>query len=129
MTNKYPIKETDTRKAYRERAGLTDKISVDAALFKRAFEHDHKEPLDWNPKRLDNLRSLVDSGTHINAHPEVGMHDDGRIGVNDGRHRISHAAELGRMIDVVASPEDTQKIQDRLKRQKYIDQAKNLLKS
>lgn len=129
MPNKYPIQETDARKAYRERAGLTQKVTVDARAFKNAFEHDHQESLAWNPKRVDNLRELVNSGIKINAHPEVGIDAFGRLGVNDGRHRIAHAAEIGNTIDVVAHPDDVDKIRSRISKQEYIDQASKLLKS
>lgn len=111
----YPISETPAKKQFRKRAGLTKLITVDAKKFKDQYEKDHGEPLNWNNKRLENLRKLHSEGIHIDAHPEIGQDVHGKLSVGDGRHRISHAAELGMKIKVAVNPEDSEKIKDKIK--------------
>lgn len=96
----YPISETPERKKRRETGGYNTLVRIDAKKFKEHFEKTHNEPLDWNQRRLDNLRKLGHSSTRIDAHPEIGSDSFGKVTVDDGRHRISHAAELGQHITV-----------------------------
>ena len=110
----YPIEETPVRKQYRVRGGLTKTVSVDAGKFKKVFEKDNEEKLDWNAKRIENLRNLRQHDVKINAYPEVGIDAHGRLAVNDGRHRISHAAELGMKIKVAVRPEDLSGLKEKL---------------
>lgn len=111
----YPIKETPLRKKMRLNHELTKVITVDAKKFKEVFEKDNNEKLDWNPRRLEALRDLRQQDVQINAYPEVGIDAYGRLAVNDGRHRISHAAELGMKIKVATYPEDVAKVKAKLK--------------
>ena len=110
----YPIEESPARRKFRENCGITELVKVDAKKFKEKWEKDHSDTLPWNTKRLANLRELVSDGTSINAYPEVGVYPDGKLSVGDGRHRITHAAELGKNIMVAAYPEDAAELKQQV---------------
>ena len=61
------------------------------------------------------LRELYHDGVKINDHPLVGINHFNKVGVTDGRHRITHAAELGKKIQVAIHPDDIEKMREHLK--------------
>lgn len=111
-SNLYPIKEDEPHKRRRLNSDYNTLITVDAKKFKRKYELDHDEPLNWKEARLVNLRKLVSAGTQINDHPIASMSERGQVNVGDGRHRISHAAELGMKIKIAVPKEDQHKFKE-----------------
>ena len=109
--NLYPIKEDEPHKRRRLNSDYNTLVTVDAKKFKDKFEKDHDEPLNWKEARLVNLRKLVAAGTYINDHPIASMERD-KVNVGDGRHRISHAAELGMKIKIAVPKEDQHKFKE-----------------
>jgi len=109
--------EAPEKKAMRLRHGATEIKTIDAAEFKRKYEDyrkgypDRKDveehiildnsSLPWNKIRLEQARSR----NFDNAYPEVVIGTN-RVEVNDGRHRITAAAEKGQEIDVAVVPEE-----------------------
>ena len=110
----YPIEEGPLQKRRREIGGY-QLMAIDAKKFKDKFEHQHSEPLNWNEHRLDRLRELYRDGVKINDHPLVGINHLNKVDVTDGRHRITHAAELGKNIQVAIHPDDIDKMREHLK--------------
>lgn len=110
----YPIKEGPLQKKRREYGGY-QLMTIDAQKFKNKFEQQHGEPLNWNKHRLERLRELYHEGVKIDDHPLVGIDHFNRVGVTDGRHRITHAAELGKKIRVAIHPDDIEKMREHLK--------------
>ena len=90
-------------------------MTIDAQKFKDKFEQQHDEPLNWNQHRLERLRELYHDGVKINDHPLVGINHFNKVDVTDGRHRITHAAELGKKIQVAIHPDDVDKMREHLK--------------
>jgi hypothetical protein len=114
--NVFPIVSNELRDESRAHMDFPHITRVDADALRQAYEADQKEPLAWNPWRADNVRRIVDSGTPVNDYPRVGYYQ-GRVGVDDGRHRISVAADRGQLIDIaVGSPGEATALQDRLSR-------------
>lgn len=97
----FPAKESPDERASRSR-DYPFVFRVDAAGLRAAWEHSGQN-LPWNPKRTENLRRLVEQGAPINAYPKVGLNSGGGLFVDDGRHRIGLAAELGMDIEVAAA--------------------------
>lgn len=110
----YPIKEGPLQKKRREYGGY-QLMTIDAQKFKNKFEQQHSEPLNWNKHRLERLRELYHDGAKIDDHPLVGIDHFNRVAVTDGRHRITHAAELGKKIRVAIHPDDIEKMREHLK--------------
>jgi len=110
----YPIKEGPLQKKRREYGGY-QLMTIDAQKFKNKFEQQHGEPLNWNQHRLERLRELYHDGVKINDHPLVGINHFNKVDVTDGRHRITHAAELGKKIQVAIHPDDVDKMREHLK--------------
>lgn len=110
----YPIKEGPLQKKRRETGGY-QLMTIDAQKFKDKFEQQHNEPLNWNQHRLERLRELYHDGVKINDHPLVGINHLNKVDVTDGRHRITHAAELGKKIQVAIHPDDIEKMREHLK--------------
>ena len=110
----YPIKEGPLQKKRREYGGY-QLMTIDAQKFKDKFERQHNEPLNWNQHRLERLRELYHDGIKINDHPLVGINHFNKVDVTDGRHRITHAAELGKKIQVAIHPDDIEKMREHLK--------------
>ena len=110
----YPIKEGPLQKKRREYGGY-QLMTIDAQKFKDKFEQQHNEPLNWNRHRLERLRELHHDGVKINDHPLVGINHFNKVDVTDGRHRITHAAELGKKIQVAIHPDDIEKMREHLK--------------
>ena len=110
----YPIEEGPLQKKRRETGGY-QLMTIDAQKFKNKFEQQHSEPLNWNQHRLERLRELYHDGVKINDHPLVGINHLNKVDVTDGRHRITHAAELGKNIQVAIHPDDIQKMREHLK--------------
>ena len=102
----YPIEEHPLKRKRRLNSDYNHLMTIDASHFKHQFEQENDEQLDWNPKRLQNLRNLHAQGVKIDDHPIVGFDARGRLSVGDGRHRISHAAELGMKIIVAIHKDD-----------------------
>ena len=110
----YPIEEGPLQKRRRETGGY-QLMTIDAQKFKDKFEQQHNEPLNWNRHRLERLRELHHDGVKINDHPLVGINHFNKVDVTDGRHRITHAAELGKKIQVAIHPDDIEKMREHLK--------------
>lgn len=110
----YPIKEGPLQKKRREYGGY-QLMTIDAQKFKNKFEQQHGEPLNWNKHRLERLRELYHDGVKIDDHPLVGINHFNKVDVTDGRHRITHAAELGKKIRVAIHPDDIEKMREHLK--------------
>ena len=110
----YPIKEGPLQKKRREYGGY-QLMTIDAQKFKNKFEQQHGEPLNWNKHRLERLRELYHDGVKIDDHPLVGINHFNKVDVTDGRHRITHAAELGKKIQVAIHPDDIEKMREHLK--------------
>lgn len=91
-----PTDETEFERNRRLRAGFNNIVKIDANKFKSAFEEQEGDDLDWNPDRLENLRTL---DKDWDSYPRVIVRK-GHVGVEDGRHRISLAAERGEKVDV-----------------------------
>ena len=114
---KRTTEEAPEKKAMRLRHGATEIRTINAAEFKRKYEDyrkgypDRKDveehiildnsSLPWNKIRLEQARSR----NFDNAYPEVVIGTN-RVEVNDGRHRITAAAEKGQEIDVAVVPEE-----------------------
>ena len=108
--------EAPEKKASRLRHGATEIKTIDAAEFKRKFESpEHKVDyglgydLAWNKERLERARTR----NFDDAYPEVryrkhyvGDKEVITPDVDDGRHRITAAAEKGQEIDVAVVPEE-----------------------
>ena len=110
----YPIKEGPLQKKRREYGGY-QLMTIDAQKFKDKFEQQHNEPLNWNRHRLERLRELYHDGVKIDDHPLVGINHFNKVDVTDGRHRITHAAELGKKIQVAIHPDDIEQMREHLK--------------
>jgi hypothetical protein len=106
----FPIKETPERAESRIAMGFPEIVRIDASGFRDAYEKAQKEPLAWNAGRTKQVEERLDAGVIHNDYPRVGLVND-RVGVDDGRHRISVAADRGQSIDVaVSSPEEAAKL-------------------
>jgi hypothetical protein len=92
------------------REGYDTKIEVDARALRNAFESDNGEQLAWSQDKLDAVRSGKKSTGNI----EVAINAKGKIGVNDGRHRIAAAADNGERVSIFTSKDDAEKITARI---------------
>lgn len=110
----YPIQETPSKKRFRENAELNSLVLVDANKLKDKFEEEHNESLSWNQSRLNALRDVVGNGSSIDSYPEVSLDHTGKISIGDGRHRISHAAELGKKIYIATRKEFSEAIKSKV---------------
>ena len=96
----FRVSESESERARRLNADFDRVILVDANKFKTAFEKGQGEKLAWAPHRMDKLREL-DS---VDSFPRVTENIRG-VDVEDGRHRISLAAERGEKIPVTVREE------------------------
>jgi hypothetical protein len=92
----YRVEETPQERSLRENRGYKNIITIDAKDFAQQFKKDQGEDLVWNDNRLLSARSrdVVDS------YPQVDMLSNGKVDVNDGRHRLAVAAEKGLKVQV-----------------------------
>lgn len=103
--NKRYTQESDYNKERRIRHGATRIETVDAREFKRNWEEQHKEKLDWNKERLSQALERNED----DSYPEVSISED-KVDIADGRHRISAAAERNQVIDVAIEEDDEELI-------------------
>ena len=112
-SNLYPIEEHPLKRNRRLNSDYNHLMTINAGDFKRQFERENGEPLDWNQKRLQHLRNLHVQGVKIDDHPIVALDARGHLAVGDGRHRITHAAELGMNITVAVHNDDIDKFKEK----------------
>ena len=93
------------------RPGYDTQVEVSAKALQDAFEKDNDEPLVNKPEKLEAWRSGTAKTNPVTSPVEVGFKDNGKFGINDGRHRIALAAERGESIKVMVDAKDA----DRLK--------------
>lgn len=96
----------------RGRPGYDTPVKVDARALKGILEESRGEPLAEKPEKVDALRKGAKSTGNI----EVAFRDrDGKLDVNDGRHRIALAAERGEQVEVFVDKADAHNLADLVK--------------
>ena len=106
LTNFGKKEAGDAAKKLVGREGYEVPVTIDAKRFVQSFEKDAGEAIAWNQDKLNAVRSGAKSVGNI----EVAFNPRGKLGVNDGRHRLAIAAERGDKVTVFASPEDAAKL-------------------
>ena len=94
------------------RPGYDTQVTVNAQALKNAFEQSSGEPIITKPAKLEAWRSGTAKTNPVTSPVEVGFGDNGKFGINDGRHRIALAAERGENIDVMVDGADAERLQD-----------------
>jgi hypothetical protein len=114
----FPIRESSREQQLREQTGLTEIREFDARALQSVLEADMGEQLTHKPYRTENLKQLLAAGTPIDAYPRVSANpwNDNKLQVEDGRHRIALAAELGQSIQIATTKEIAQAIEYKLKK-------------
>ena len=96
------------------REGYDTPIELDAAQLKTILEKTRKAPLVDKPAKLEAWRNGT-AKTDPNKYPvELAFTTDGRLDVNDGRHRIALAAERGEKVTAFIDGKDAQRAQELL---------------
>jgi hypothetical protein len=113
-TDKMPISESERNRKQREQAGLTAIVKVDARKLAEIVEHDEGDALEHKPARSENIEALLAAGTPLDAYPQVGVYSNGKLSINDGRHRIAVAAKHGMQIEIATTEGNAKRIQERL---------------
>lgn len=93
------------------RLGYDKEVEVSAKALQAAFERDSGEPLVGKPEKLEAWRNGTAKTDPASSPIEVGFKDNGKFGINDGRHRVALAAERGENVKVMVDGKDA----DRLK--------------
>jgi hypothetical protein len=96
------------------REGYDTPVELDAASLKAIVEQTQGTPLVDKPAKLEAWRNGT-AKTDPNKFPiELALQPDGRLNVNDGRHRIALAAERGEKVTAFIDGKDAQRVQELL---------------
>lgn len=96
------------------RDGYDTPIELDAAQLKAILEQTRGEPLVDKPAKLEAWRNGT-AKTDPDKFPiELVFRSDGKLDVNDGRHRIALAAERGEKVTAFIDGKDAQRAKDLL---------------
>lgn len=93
------------------RPGYDTPVQLDARLLKLAIERTRGEPLVDKPAKLEAWRDGTAKTNTATFPIELAFRTDGRLDVNDGRHRIALAAERGETVTAFIDGKDVQRVQ------------------
>ena len=96
------------------RDGYDTPIELDAARLKAILEQTRGEPLVDKPAKLEAWRNGTSKTDQAKFPIELFLTTDGRLDVNDGRHRIALAAERGEKVTAFIDGKDAQRARDLL---------------
>lgn len=96
------------------REGYDTPVELDAAQLKAILEQTRGEPLVDKPAKLEAWRNGTAKTDPAKFPIELFLTSDGRLDVNDGRHRIALAAERGEKVTAFIDGKDVQSVQDLL---------------
>jgi hypothetical protein len=115
------VEENDVNAEKRLHMGNYAVIEIRPAAFMQAWETQHGEPLAWSAERAEALRNAET----VDGYPFIGQYE-GRLGVEDGRHRIAEAARRGQesmpvAVDVDHPAKGAEKLPAELVTEEYQD--------
>ena len=96
------------------REGYDTPVELDAAQLKAILEQTRGEPLVDKPAKLEAWRNGTAKTDPAKFPIELFLTTDGRLDVNDGRHRIALAAERGEKVTAFIDGKDAQRAKDLL---------------
>lgn len=96
------------------REGYDTPVELDAAQLKAILEQTRGEPLVDKPAKLEAWRNGTAKTDPAKFPIELVFRPDGRLDVNDGRHRIALAAERGEKVTAFIDGKDAQRARDLL---------------
>lgn len=96
------------------REGYDTPVELDAASLKAIIEKTRGEPLATKPAKLEAWRNGTAKTDPAKYPIELAFTTDGRLDVNDGRHRIALAAERGEKVTAFIDGKDAQRAQELL---------------
>jgi hypothetical protein len=91
------------------RAGYDTPVELDARALKRIIEQNRGEPLVDKPAKLQAWRDGTAKTDPVKFPIELAITPDGRLDVNDGRHRIALAAERGEKVTAFIDGKNAQR--------------------
>jgi len=94
------------------RPGYNTPVEVNAKALKDAFETSSGESLVTKPEKLEAWRNGTAKTNPITSPIEVGFSDNGKFGINDGRHRIALAAEQGKNVTVMVDENNVERLKN-----------------
>lgn len=92
----------------RGREGYDTPVTLDAASLKALVEKTRGTPLVDKPEKLEAWRNGTAKTDPAKFPIELAITPDGRLDVNDGRHRIALAAERGETVEAFIDGKDAQ---------------------
>lgn len=96
------------------REGYDTPVELDAAQLKAILEQTRGEPLVDKPAKLEAWRNGTSKTDQAKFPIELVFRPDGKLDVNDGRHRIALAAERGEKVTAFIDSKDAQGARDLL---------------
>lgn len=96
------------------REGYDTPVELDAAQLKAILEQTRGEPLVDKPAKLEAWRNGTANTDPAKFPIELVFRPDGKLDVNDGRHRIALAAERGEKVTAFIDGKDAQRAKDML---------------
>ena len=93
------------------REGYDTLVELDAAQLKTILEQTRGEPLVDKPAKLEAWRNGTSRTDPAKFPIELVFRPDGKLDVNDGRHRIALAAERGEKVTAFIDGKDVQRVQ------------------
>lgn len=96
------------------RKGYDTQVELNAAQLKTILEQTRGEPLVDKPAKLEAWRNGTAKTDPAKFPIELFLTTDGRLDVNDGRHRIALAAERGEKVTAFIDGKDAKRVKDLL---------------
>lgn len=96
------------------REGYDTPVELDSAQLKTVLEQTRGEPLVDKPAKLEAWRNGTAKTDPAKFPVELVFRPDGKLDVNDGRHRIALAAERGEKVTAFIDGKDAQRAKDML---------------
>lgn len=96
------------------RKGYDTQVELNAAQLKTILEQTRGEPLVDKPAKLEAWRNGTAKTDPVKFPVELVFTPDGKLDVNDGRHRIALAAERGEKVTAFIDGKDAKRAKDML---------------